>query len=104
MFSHRVRVEIVLGQLATIAVSVAPPVLVRAQATAAMPALMASLVCRTARSGETATATTSGNTSLVCKPLSMQPIMAMKPAVMAMPDGELNWRALLKDFTVQSPR
>ncbi len=94
---------LVLGSFAAIAVT-ASSMPVFAQDTEAMPPQMATLVCRTAQAGETPTATTSTNSALVCKPLNMQRIMAMKPAIMAMADGELNWKALLSDFTVQSPR
>ncbi len=67
----------------------------------ATPSTMATLVCRPAASGETATATTADNVSLVCKPLDMQPIMAMKPQIQAMPNGTAMWESLVNDFDLK---
>jgi hypothetical protein len=62
---------------------------------------MATLVCRPAHSGETASATTTDNVSLVCKPLDMKPIMEMKPHIEAMPKGDEKWKNLFSDFELR---
>jgi hypothetical protein len=50
----------------------------------AKPSTMATMVCRPAKAGETATAMTMSKTELVCKPLDMKPVMAIKKDVEAM--------------------
>ena len=67
----------------------------------AMPSTMATLVCRPAKSDETATATTSDKVALVCKPLDMKPIMAMKSDIQGMPNGATMWTNLINDFTLK---
>jgi hypothetical protein len=62
---------------------------------------MATLVCRPARSEETATATTADKVALVCKPLDMKPIMAMKPHIETMPNGAKMWESLVNDFDLK---
>ena len=58
---------------------------------------VATLTCRPASTGEAAYATTSTNVS-VCKPLNMKPIMAMKPIVLAAPNGQEMWEAVQGQF------
>jgi hypothetical protein len=70
-------------------------------AQAAPSSTMATLVCRPTKSGETATATTTDNVSLVCKPLDMKPIMAMKPSIEAMPNGEQMWGDFINNFDLK---
>jgi hypothetical protein len=62
---------------------------------------MATLVCRPAGSGESPSATTEDKVALVCKPLDMNPIMAMKPHIEAAPNGEQMWQDLMNDLTLK---
>jgi hypothetical protein len=63
--------------------------------------MMATLVCRPAQSGEAPSATTGAKVALVCKPLDMKPIMAMKSRIEAMPNGDQMWENLMNDFTLK---
>jgi len=61
---------------------------------AAMPAHMATMLCRPAESGEKATAMM-GTKSLVCKPIDMQEVMSMKPKM-----DEPSWLKMLNSLQV----
>jgi hypothetical protein len=61
---------------------------------------MATLVCRPAKTGETATAMTTGKTDLVCKPLDTKSIMAMQKSIESMTNGPVMWQQLLSDMTL----
>jgi hypothetical protein len=90
-------VAVVAAGAASAAVAAETPVV----ASLTYSSTTASLVCRSAKPGESTSATTPGNVGLVCKSLDMRPIMNAKRAIMAAPEGELNWRLLLSDFSVQ---
>lgn len=62
---------------------------------------MGTLVCRPAKTGETASAQTMSKTQLVCKPLDMKPLMAMEKQVGAMSNGPIMWQQLLSSVTVE---
>jgi hypothetical protein len=92
-----IAVAVATAGAGTVAMAAETPLI----ATLSYSSTTASLVCRAAKPGELTSATTAANTGLVCKPLDMRPIMAAKPAVIAMEHGEFNWRELLSDFNVQ---
>ncbi len=59
---------------------------------------VATLTCRPANTGETPTATTGGNVPLVCKSIDMKPLMAVKKALMTMPNGQAMWDNMWANF------
>jgi hypothetical protein len=65
---------------------------------------MGTMVCRPAKSGETANAMTSAKADLVCKPLDTKAIMAMQKPVESMTNGPVMWQALLSDLTIHDVR
>jgi hypothetical protein len=62
---------------------------------------MATLLCRTADAGETASAT-AGSRALVCNPLDMAKLMGVKKSLDAMPNGagEPVWLQMLNMLPV----
>jgi hypothetical protein len=65
----------------------------------AMPAHTATIICRAADAGEKATAMM-GTKALICKPVDMQAMMAMKKSIEAMPNGEPMWLKMLESLQV----
>jgi hypothetical protein len=59
---------------------------------------VATLTCRPANTGETPSATTGDNVPLVCKSIDTQPLMAVKKALMTMPNGEAMWDSMWSLF------
>jgi len=67
----------------------------------AMPAHMATMVCRAASSDEKATAMM-GTKALVCKPLDQPKAMEMKKSLEAMPGGDPIWVKMLEQLQIGS--
>jgi hypothetical protein len=65
----------------------------------AMPANVATMVCRPAMTGEKATAMM-GTKSLVCKPVDMPATMAMKKKLESMPGGDPIWVKMLEELQI----
>ena len=65
----------------------------------AMPAHMATMVCRSAMTGEKATAMM-GTTALVCKPLDQPKAMQMKKSLESMPGGDPIWVKMLEQLQI----
>jgi hypothetical protein len=66
----------------------------------AMPAHMATMICRAADPGEKATAMM-GTKPLVCNPVNADNIMKMKKMSDAMPNGDPIWVMMLNDLTIK---
>jgi hypothetical protein len=74
--------------------------------TTAMPAHMATLLCRPADAGETASAMATGSHALVCSQLDMVKLMGVKKSLDAMPNGagEPVWLQMLNMLPVGNGR
>jgi hypothetical protein len=63
---------------------------------------VATMMCRPAGTGEKANAMTSSNAALVCKPVDITKMMAMKKAIEAMPNGEPVWLKMFQDYHIDA--
>ena len=67
------------------------------------PSYQASLVCRTAKPGETANAKTTNNTALACKSIDMKALMEAKSVAEAS-DVDPTWEKLMKYMSIEYGR